>query len=194
MDDFEAYKTYVSIKSHFNNKHYDYFKYNGKNKRISYDTFKKRNDKIFFLKLSKHKDVIGVLVSNFLENKGNWIKDLAYNKDAEQVYKDWLKRNQSLSYIFDQEILKLEDNFNSNFIINDNQHPNILKLYYRKDISVETLCILFDVVGCKDYFDKKLKDDVLWQETSMLIEKYTPFIKYDKDKIVKICLDRFDSM
>lgn len=194
MDDFEAYKTYVSLKSHFNNKNYDYFKYNGKNKKISYDTFLKRNDKIFFKKLSKHKDVIGILVSNFLENKNNWIKELAYNKDSEQVYKDWLKRNQSLSYMFKQDISKLDENFNSNFIIKDNQHPYILKLYYRKDISIESLCILFDIVGCKSYFDKKLSSDIIWQETSMLIEKYTPFIKYDKERIVKICLDTFDSM
>ena len=50
MTPFEAYCEYVSLKNHFTQSGYDYFKYNGKT-RLKPATFQKRKDRIFFEKL-----------------------------------------------------------------------------------------------------------------------------------------------
>jgi hypothetical protein len=84
------------------------------------------------MKLAKHRDPKNFLVANFIEGD-TWIGSLAYNEQAQNTYTEWLKRTQSLTYIFQNEIEKLNDDFNSNFIIQDGQHPNALKLYLRKE-------------------------------------------------------------
>ena len=117
MTPFEAYCEYVSLKNHFTQSGYDYFKYNGKS-NLKYESFVKRNDKIFFQKLAKHEDVINFLIANFSINNKLWIKNLAYSEESENIYKQWLKRQNSLSYIFKQDLSKLDDNFDNNFIIN----------------------------------------------------------------------------
>lgn len=192
MTPFETFKLYVSIRNHFNQKNYDYFLYNGKS-RTSQESFEKRKDKMFFLKLSKHEDVLGFLVSNFLENSKTWIKELAYSENAEKIYNDWLKRKQSLTYQFKQDISKLDDDFNGLFKVEHNQHPIILKSYLSGDVSLETFCIMLEITNSKKYLDKSLESDIIWEELSLKVKKYTPFIHYDREKIKKICLDKFDS-
>ena len=193
MDEFETYKLYISLKNHFSKPSYNYFKYNGKS-NLKYDSFVKRNDKIFFQKLAKHEDVINFLIANFSINNKLWIKNLAYSEESENIYKQWLKRQNSLSYIFKQDLSKLDDNFDNNFIINDNTHPKLLKLYLSKDITLETICILLEMTGAINQWNKKLQYDPIWDEIKLRVEKYTPFIKYDKDKTKKICLDYFSEL
>ena len=190
MDEFEAYKLYVTLKNHFSKPSYNYFKYNGKS-NLKYDSFVKRKDKIFFQKLAKNEDITNFLIANISINNKLWIKDLAYSEEAETVYKQLLKRQSSLSYIFKQELSKLDDNFDNNFIVEDNSHPKLLKFYLSKDITLETLCILLEMTGAMKQWNKKLQYDPIWDEIKLKVEKYTPFIKYDKDRIKKICLDYY---
>lgn len=191
MTAFETFKLYVSLKNHFTQKKYDFFLYNGKS-RTSQQSFEKRKDKIFFLKLSKHQDVLGFLVSNLIKNNKSWVKELVYSEDAEKVYNNWLKRNQSLTYQFKNDISKIDVDFNNLFKVEQNQHPIIIKMYMSGDISLETFCILLEITNSKKYLDKSLESDIIWEELSLKVKKYTPFIKYDKEKVRKICLDKFD--
>lgn len=189
MNDFEAYKLYISLKNHFNIKSYNHKKYKN-NSRIKSVSFDKRNDKIFFLKLSKHKDLENFLVANFIINSKYWVKELAYSEEAENNYKEWAKRQQSLSYIFNNNLSKLDDNFDKNLIVENNQHPILLKKYLAKEICIETLCIILELTSAINYWNKNLYDPV-WEETYKLVEKYIPFINYDKEKMIKICIDRY---
>ena len=142
MDAFEAYKVYIALKSHFTTKYYDYFKYNGRT-RASRKTFEKRADKYFFHKLSKRKDIVEFLVSNFVYNGDGWVGDLVQNNESEKYYRQFLRTRESLSYILSEELNKLKDKFNDNFVVENGQHPYALKLYLRGDISIETLIISF---------------------------------------------------
>jgi hypothetical protein len=148
-------------------------------------------DKLFFEKLAKHPDVHNFLIANLSDNEKNWIRDLAYSEDAEKTYKSWLKRTQSLSYVFKQELGKLDSDFNSNFLVKSNGHPLLLKLFLAKEISLETLCLLLDFTGAKKYWDSKMQYDLVYDMIKIKIEKYTPFIKCDKEKLKKIALDYF---
>lgn len=190
MTPFECYCEYVSLKNHFSQPSYDYFKYNGKT-RLKPESFKNRKDKIFFEKLAKHSDVHKYLLANLSLNEKLWIRDLAYSEDAERIYQEWNKRQQSLTYSFKQDISKLDVDFDKNFIVKDNQHPILLNIFLSGEISLETICILLDITHAKKYWDINLKYDLVWDMLSQKVRKYTPFIQYDKDKFKKICLDTF---
>jgi hypothetical protein len=190
MSAFECYKEYVALKNHFTKPTYDYFKYNGKVK-LNPDSFDKRKDKLFFQKLAKHPDVHNFLIANLSDNEKSWIRELAYSEEAEKTYKVWLKRHQSLTYVFKQELGNLDTRFNENFVCPESSHPYLLKLYLGKQISLETLCLLLEITGAKKHWDSKMEYDLIWDSLKIKIEKYSPFIKCDKDKIKNIVLDYF---
>jgi hypothetical protein len=190
MDDFEAYKMYVSLKRHFSDDKYDYFKYNGKS-RLTYDSYKKRPDKIFFQKLAKHDNLEKFLISNFVNDSKLWVKDLAYSEQAENKYIEWNKKQQSLTHVLKNDLQKLDDDFNDNFIVNNNQHPKLLKLFLGNKIQIETICLLLKLTEANKQWDDKLEYDPTWNMVKNKITKYTPFIKYDKSKFKQLCLDRF---
>lgn len=190
MTPFECYNEYLALKNHFSRDTYDYFKYNGKTSS-KIDSFNKRKDKIFFQKLAKHKDLHNFLLANFSNNPKAWVRDLAYSDDAEKIYKEWNMRQQSLSYCFKQDLSKLNESFDNNFICKDNAHPILLQKFLAKDISLETLCILLKISGAKKYWDKKMEYDLIWQEVKLQVEKYTPFIKFEEEKTKKIVVDFF---
>ena len=137
------------------------------------------------------KKIGNFLISNFTINEKLWIRDLVYSEESEKNYKEWVKRQNSLTYIFKQDLDKLYSFFDANFLIEDMSHPNLLKLYLRKDISLETFCILLDLSGAIKNWDKKLQYDPIWNEVKLKVMKYIPFIKYNEEKIKKICIDYF---
>lgn len=191
MNGYEAYKEYLALKQHFTKPTYDYIKYNGK-VRSNQDSFNKRKDKVFFDKLSKHENVHNFLIANLVKDPKVWIKELAYSENAEQIYLEWKKRQQSLTYVFKTELGKLDEEFNSNFKMTKNEsHPLLFRLYLAEVISLETLCILLEITKAKKYWDQAMEYDPIYEALKLSIEKYTPFINFDRDKFKKIVLDFF---
>jgi hypothetical protein len=190
MDAFEAYKQYCALKNHFTSKSYDYFKYNGRT-RASYKAFEKRADKYFFHKLSRRKDVVDYLVANFVYAGDKWVGDLVNNEDADKKYRSLLKVRESLTYIFKEDINKLDDDLNSNFIVKDGQHPPLLKKYLRNEINIETLIILNDIVKFFGHWNRNLVDPVTWPSVYLKCKKYRPFFNYDKFKMRQIMLEKW---
>ena len=192
MSAFECYKEYVALKNHFTKPSYDYFKYNGKS-RLNIKSFESRNDKLFFMKVAKHSDPKNLILANLLEDSKLWIKDIAYNESASKVYMDWAKRQQSLMYLFKEELSKLKEDFDSNFKVEDHTHPYVVKLFLRKEISLETLVLLVDLVKCSAYWSKRFEYDPTIEDVLNKIMKYRPFIQYDREKVKNIVLDKFGS-
>jgi len=188
MTPFETYCQYLALKQHFNST-YNYVTYNGKI-AATRSSFEKRKDRFFFEKLAKHEDPKSFLIANFLNNPKGWIKELAYGDEARINYEKWLKNHQSLSYLFQNEVNELDSDFNSNFTMENNSHPNAVRLYLGKSISLETLCILCDMTGCLRHWKKHCSDPIL-EETIFKIEKYLPFLHYDKEKVRNILVDIF---
>ena len=179
MTSYEAYCLYVALKNHFTQTTYDYFKYNGKS-TASVASFEKRIDKYFFVKLAKHKDPKGFLIANLIADQSFWVGQLTHNQQSTEIYKQWLRRKQSLQYQFKEDLHKIPAaKFQQHFMIN-NSHPKILVLFLQNQISLESLCIMIDSIQCYSYLNKQLKDDVVWDYVGKLIKKYTPFIEFDK--------------
>ena len=193
MSAFECFQQYNALKLHFTKPEYDYFRYNGKS-RVSSKSFDTRKDKLFFMKLAKHNDPVNYILSNLLENNKLWVRDLAYNKEAEDRYKDWQKRQQSLTYVFTQELSKLNEDFDTNFKSEDHNHPYVVRLFLQKEISLETLVVLVDLVKCQKYWSRKHEYDPVIEDLLLKIQKYRPFLHYDNNKIKRIVLDKFSNI
>jgi hypothetical protein len=137
-------------------------------------------------------EIVNFFVSNFAscdDPQSLWIGQII--KEGEDNYKNWMRRTQSLSYIFKDEVSIFDsENFDEMFKIEGNRHPKILKQFLQKKLSLETMIILNNILGYKNQFDKKLKDPV-WEFVSMKIEKYSPFLHIDSNKfklILKECV------
>lgn len=190
MTPFECYKTYIAIKNHFTKDTYDYHKYLGKTK-VNLQSYYKRKDRYWFEKLSRNKndkEIVNFFVSNFVSSKNTqslWIGDIIRN--GEENYRNWEKKIQSLSYSFNEEIKNIftSDNFDSMFSIKHNNHPKIIKEYFKGNISIETLIILDKILNYKQNFDRNINDPI-WEMTSILMNKYTPFLNINIFQFKKI--------
>ena len=189
MSPYQVYCEYLALKSHFSNPKYDYFKYN-KKVRASVTSFNRRTDKYWFEKTSrKYKDeeIVNFLVANFVESTSVnqiWIGEII--NSGERTYADWMRRQQSLTYLFKEQSnelfseTKLEDALNCS-----KGHPLVLKKFLSGQLSLETLTIYEKIFHFSKDFDKKLLDPV-WETVSLKIKKYMPFINIDMFSYKKI--------
>lgn len=189
LEPYQAYTTYLSLKNHFTDKKYNYFTYNGKVK-ANIQSFYNRKDRFYFEKMSRQKndeEIINFFISNFVscdDPQSLWIGEII--KEGEENYKNWIRKIQSLSYKFKEEVSILNsENFDEMFEVKSNKHPKILKEFLQKKLSLETMIILNNILNYKSHFDKKLKDPV-WEFISMRIEKYSPFLHIDNNKFKQI--------
>jgi hypothetical protein len=188
---FEAYKKYLALKSHFTNPKYDYFKYQGRVKATP-DTFETRKDKYFFYKLSKQKNLEQYLVASFVDlGPSQWIGDLMENMKVNNTYAKWLKRQESITYHYKNELIGLDDDYNKNFEVIDGQHPSLLKKYLQKDVCIETVIILDTITPFIKYWNKNIDDRVVWPEVRNKIDKYKPFVRFNNEKCRQLTIDRF---
>ena len=195
MTPYQVYVEYLAQKSHFSNVNYDYFKYN-KKVRASVTSFNKRKDRYWFEKTSRKysdKEVVDFLVSNFVavDTPGNlWIGTII--NSGERTYADWMRRQQSLTYLFKEQSNefflenKLEDALNCS-----KGHPPVLKKFLSGQLSLETLTIYEKIFHFSKDFDKKLLDQV-WETVSLKIKKYKPFLNTDVFQFKRILREIID--
>ena len=189
MAPFQVFCEYLALKSHFNNPKYDYFKYN-KKVRATITSFNRRADKYWFEKTSRKyndKEVVDFLLANFVaaDSPSNlWIGSLI--NEGERTYSEWMRRQQSLSYLFKEQSnelfseTKLEDALSCS-----KGHPPVLKRFLSGRLSPETFVIYDKIFGFSKDFDKKLLDPV-WETVSLKIKKYSPFLHIDVFQFKKI--------
>jgi len=195
---FETYKTYIAIRNHFTQKGYDYFKYNGKTK-VTSESFLKRRDRFFFAKLERKlsKDERPYFfVANFIVDDRNWSGSLVTEQSME-VYTDWKKNIQSLSYNFKQQCKKLKEIVDSSgkmfddLFKADGSHPPLLKLFLRNEVSLETMVIINKVLRYANRWSSELEDDFTWAQINKYIDRYDPWITVDIDQYKTIMKQTF---
>ena len=186
---FDTYQHYLSLKNHFTNPKYDFFKYGAKT-RASITSFNKRKDKYWFEKTSRKysdKEVVNFLVSNFAysDNPQNlWIGEII--NSGERTYAEWKKRRQSSTYLFKEQSSELLSENELEILFDCSKgHPKILKEYLSGRLSLENFVIFDKIFHFSEKFDKKLSDPV-WETVSLKIKKYGPFINIDVFQFKKI--------
>jgi hypothetical protein len=192
MEPFQVFCNYLALKSHFTNPKYDYFKYN-KKVRASLDSYHKRSDRYFFEKVSrkyKDKEIVDFFVSNFVSsnNSGNlWIGEII--NSGEKNYIEWMKRQQSLTYLFKEQSAELFSQTKLDDALSCIKgHPVILKKYLSGSLYLENLVIYDKILNFSKDFDKKLLDPI-WETVSLKIHKYKPFINIDVFQYKKLLRD-----
>ena len=189
MTPFDTYKQYLAYKNHFTKEKYDYHRYGGKS-RAKIDSFYKRKDRYWFEKTSrKYSDdeIVNFLLANFVTTdnpKNLWIGEII--NSGERTYSDWMRRQQSISYLFKEQSNELLDDNSLDKILECKKgHPIILKRFLGGDICLETF-VIFDIIfAFSERFDKKLKDPV-WETVSLKIKKYKPFLNINVFQFKKI--------
>jgi hypothetical protein len=189
MSPFEAFKLYTAIKNHFTTESYDFFKYNGK-VRASEHSFETRKDKYMFYKLSKRDNPLEYLVANLSEDPKLWVGEL-FDPKHEQVYASYMKRKESLTYIFKNDIDKLLENFDDNFKVDEGDYPYLLKLLVQGKIAKETFIIINDCVRFYSKWNKQIADPVLWPKIALNCKKLYPFLEYEKAKYCDVLRNKF---
>lgn len=190
MTGYELYSLYQAVKLHFTSDKYDFFKYHGKT-RTTVESFERRRDKYMFHKLSRmvsDAEALEFLVSNFVMDNHNWTKTLIQD-GAKENHIQWQKRMQSLSYTFEQDIIRILQEGDINEVMEvpeSGAYPLVLTMLMRHDISIETVAILNSLTNCLARWEKKINDTVMFPRVVMRIRKYTPFIPFDPEAMKKI--------
>jgi hypothetical protein len=184
---YDAFVMYQGIKLHFTTDKYDFHKYGGKS-RISVDAFENRKDKFFFYKLSRRlsskDELIAFLVANFVHDENCWVGSLL-EETSDEIYRERQKVLQSLSYTFENDCENIFDEvFNPNEVLKvvNGEYPILLTMALRKEISIETLCILNRILQFLDPWKQSISDTIRWPQYCRKIEKYSPFIQFDEVK------------
>ncbi len=196
---FDVYRTYLAMKLHFTRDDFDFFQYDGK-VNAKEQTYQQRSDFYFFETLARKlsdQETKEYLLSSFVladDPKKVWIGDI--KRDGKDNWLVWQKQNQSRTYLFEQDIVRLVDymertelSFNNLFEVSGG-HPPLLKLHFKGQISFDTLLILDMVLKFTPEWDKKLKDP-LWERTSFKIKKYKPFLSIPSNKYKKVLQEKF---
>lgn len=184
---FQVYSIWNALKLHFTSKSYDFFKYNGKT-NVTKENFAIRKDRYTFHKLARkynRNNIVSFFVSNLVQRNVSWVGELT-TPEGEEIYKNWMKTNQSLSYIFEQDIQRLFGNCkkpNDLLVVISGEFPKLLDLLLEKEINLETFIILSDLINFLPDWNKKITEDVVWPELSFKYERYKPFVIYDRDKM-----------
>lgn len=192
MEPFDAFRFYQSVKLHFESDTYDAIKYNYKTSAKP-QTFWKRKDKYFFAKVGRRfttpVDLINYYVSHFIHDT-KWIGEMINDDDT---YNKWLKKNQSMGYVFEQDLYKLKE-INESFdklLDSSDGHPQIISAYMRDEISIETVVIVNRLTQFIRVADRKITETIVWPDVSRKIRKYEAFFQCDTDKMKKTILKVF---
>lgn len=197
LSDYGTFSLYLALKNHFNQKTYDFFKYNGKSS-VSKESFAIRKDKFQFQKLSKRYDETEMrdfLVANFLYDSNIWVGQLL-EEEAKDRYYEYVKRKESLTYIFGDELeyaLRTVDNPKDLFACKGKTWPAICDLYMQNAVSDHTFALLDHFIGFIDKCDGKVNDDFIWPKVRMKCKKFFPFIEFDRKKLSSILKERLES-
>lgn len=174
-----------AIKLHFNSDGYDFFKYQGKLKNPP--KLSKRKDQHFFIWLAKKDDPAGLIIANVADDPHVWVGNLLHEK-AKETYLAWRKRQDTMTYTFQNEFKKLAYNFPDAFSCKAGSHPLALKLYLQREVSVDTLAITNQCMTFFNNWDRHLANDAVWKTVRLSLMKYRGFVDCDEARYRNIIL------
>lgn len=154
--------------------------------KASEKAFLSRKDKFFFHRIEKkyQKNLLHFFVANMVEDPKRWIGHM-----NERTYLEWKKRFESLSYHLEQqlrdiqEIIETKETTFVSLLEPEGGHPELFRRHLSGKTSLETMALLHKASGYLKYWNREMDGDPVWEEKSILIKKYEPFLNMEKDKI-----------
>jgi len=199
IEPFEVYKYFLAMKLHFESDSYEAPKYNFKTSAKPQSFFKRR-DKYHFAKLGRKfdepRELIDFFTAQFTAADKTWVGDMLQDEDK---YTEWQRRQQSLSYNFEQDINTLAeeaDTFDEMLKARgegNNNYPLVIEKFLQDEISLETVVILDRLTGFMRRADRTISETIVWPDLSKRIRKYGLLLRFDKDRMRRIVLRIFTS-
>ena len=191
MSGYQACVLYRALKLHFTTD-YDFNKYKGKVKYTKAQ-FDKNKHKFVYEKLAKKysdEELKKFFVANFLQNDTVWVQDLL-SHEAYENYVEFNKKQQSLTYVFENDLLNIfnDENHEKLFKSNSNDFPLLLTKLLRDEVSAETVIIMNEFLHFIPKWEKNIKDDFIWPRIKLKLQKYGAFIYYDKSKFKQVLIN-----
>lgn len=205
LTDVEVYQYYNSIKTHFNSKSYDYFKY-GKNKTTFTEaSLEKRNDRYKFFKLMKMINVLDgdptnnltLLLFSWLFYKSDiWIGDIVDDKDKSAVYLIARRRwkdapvqefKTEFDYVCREYFIETHDEMERIFFAKD-KFPVLINMMISKKISPEFIFVIDIIYDALNTFDRDHGNSPIWKMCKTKIEKIKPLFVFTQDQIDECCV------
>jgi len=196
MEPYDVYKYYMAMKLHFESDSYEAPKYNYKTSAKP-QAFFKRRDKYHFAKLGRKFDepeeLINFFTAQFTASDKSWVGDMLQD---EEKYVEWQRRQQSLSYNFEQDLNKLAeeaDAFDDLLKIQEGNYPLVIEKFLQDEISLETVVILDQLTGFMRRTDRAITETIVWPDLSKRIRKYGLLLRFDKNRMRQIVIRMFTS-
>ena len=76
----------------------------------------------------------------------------------------------------------LVQSFEDLFVIENGQHPKLLKEFLGGRVSIETVIILNDLVGFDKTWNKEMEEDIVWIDLRNLMNNYERFLTIDEKR------------
>ena len=180
MEPIDVYLMYCAMKAHFGKSDYDFVTYKGKT-RIKRDTFYKRKDRSFFVRLARkyktEQEIQNYFVSNFIKDKKGYIANF-----NDENYESWKLKRQGFFDLFEVEMKPLVEAFEDLFVVNNGQHPKLMREFLGGRVSLETVIILDELVNFDNDWNKALEDDIVWINLRNLMDNYERFLTIDQEQ------------
>jgi hypothetical protein len=135
-------------------------------------------------KYTNKEDLINFIVANLIEDEKSWVGALL-QEEADMNFRKRQKVIQSLSYIFENDCkLIFEDCIlNPNQVLSsDGDYPLLLTKTLRKEVQIESLCLLNQILGFFPMWTNKINDTIRWPEVRRKCIKYASFLPQDSVK------------
>ena len=180
MEPIDVYLMYCAMKAHFGKSDYDFVDYKGKTK-IKRESFYKRKDRSFFAKLSRkyktEEEIKNYFISNFIKDKKGYIANF-----NDEIYNSWKLKRQGFFDMFELEMKPLVESFEDLFVVENKQHPKLMKEFLGGRISLETLIIMDELVNFDPNWNRELEDDIIWLDLRNLMDNYERFLTIDREQ------------
>ena len=183
MTGYEAYELFQALKRHFTQEKFDFFKYHG-HINTSKEAFENRKDKWHFYKLSRKfgtkQELTDFLIANFLDNENIWVNNLLV-EEANIKYIEYKKVMQSLAYTFENDCISLFEDCKepNDLLVTKGDYPILLTKALRKEIHIQTLVLLNNILGFVPMWSKTITDTIRWPNYHMKMLKIASFLPQD---------------
>jgi hypothetical protein len=75
--------------------------------------------------------------------------------------------------------------------VKEGQHPLLLKHFLARKISIETICIMDEIIGFSKDWDRLIEEKYVYPDVQLRLSKYKSFISVDlvkyKKELMELC-------
>lgn len=194
---YDVFKLFTTLKLHFDGK-LDLSKITHTigNKRM-YEAVKTKYHYEKIANSYNENECRSLFISNLLIRPNSWIGDMT-KEDARANYLNYLGRIQSMTENYREDLKRIIKHcadhnkpHNDVFVCPDRKMPDIINMVTTGYISIESFCILDQLLKITPFLNRDLQGDPIWDSLRDKIWKYQGLLDFDISKMQLITRQLF---